>query len=388
MISYGKQSIDQKDIDNVVKVLGADFLTQGPLVPKFERLFSEYVTSQYSVAVSSATAALHISCLALDLKKGDILWTSPNSFVASSNCALYCDAEVDFVDINPRTFNIDVDILTHKLKKAKEVDRLPKILIPVHFAGSSCDMERIKELSYEYGFKIIEDASHATGGQYLNYKVGSCHYSDICVFSFHPVKIITTGEGGMITTNDKNIYKKLNLLRSHGITKDTNEFRSEIDSSSSWFYEQHLLGFNYRLTDIQAALGISQLSKIDEFVELRKKIATKYKQELEHLPIQFQQDNQSSAWHLFVIRVKDTGNINRLNLFTFLKENKIFCQIHYIPIPMHPLYQSLGFKMDDFENSKKYYDECISLPIYPSLSSEDHNLVIKKIKEFFHERKE
>jgi UDP-4-amino-4,6-dideoxy-N-acetyl-beta-L-altrosamine transaminase len=385
MINYGKQSISREDIKSVTDVLKSDFLTQGPCVPKFEELFTQQVNSAYSTAVSSATAALHLACLALGLKEGDQVWTSPNSFVASANCALYCGASVDFVDISPLTFNIDINLLAIKLDEASKKDALPKIIIPVHFAGLSADMQSIKELSKKYGFRIIEDASHATGGSYKENQVGSCQYSDIAVFSFHPVKIITSGEGGMLCTNNKKLDQKIKLLRSHGITKDANEILDRNSADLPWYYEQHCLGFNYRLTDIQAALGISQLLRVQDFIQQRAMIASLYQKELEDLPLQFQQqsDDIYSAWHLFVVRVKSLNVNTREHLYRHLKENGIYCQIHYIPIPSQPYYQSMGFDIESFPNTKQYYQECISLPIYPDLNHDDLNFVIKNIKNFF-----
>ncbi|MDB9838074.1 UDP-4-amino-4,6-dideoxy-N-acetyl-beta-L-altrosamine transaminase [Gammaproteobacteria bacterium] len=385
MINYGKQSISSEDIKSVTDVLKSDFLTQGPCVPKFEELFTQEVNAAYSTAVSSATAALHLACLALGLKEGDQVWTSPNSFVASANCALYCGASVDFVDISPLTFNIDVNLLAIKLDEASKRNALPKIIIPVHFAGLSADMQRIKDLSNKYGFSIIEDASHATGGSYKEYKVGSCQFSDIAVFSFHPVKIITSGEGGMLCTNNKKLDQKIKLLRSHGITKDANEMLDKNSADLPWYYEQNCLGFNYRLTDIQAALGISQLSRVQDFIHQRATIASIYQKELADLPLQLQQqsDDIYSAWHLFVVRVKSSKSNAREHLYRHLKENGIYCQIHYIPIPSQPYYQSLGFDIENFPNTKQYYQECISLPVYPDLNHDDLNFVIKNIKNFF-----
>lgn len=385
MINYGKQSISSEDIKSVTDVLKSDFLTQGPCVPIFEELFTQEVNAAYSTAVSSATAALHLACLALGLKEGDQVWTSPNSFVASANCALYCGASVDFVDISPLTFNIDVNLLAIKLDQASKKNALPKIIIPVHFAGLSADMQSIKELSKKYGFRIIEDASHATGGSYKENKVGSCQYSDIAVFSFHPVKIITSGEGGMLCTNNKKLDQKIKLLRSHGITKDANEMLDKNSTNLPWYYEQHCLGFNFRLTDIQAALGISQLSRVQDFIHQRAMIASIYQKELEDLPLQLQQqsDDIYSAWHLFVVRVKSLNLNTREHLYRHLKENGIYCQIHYIPIPSQPYYKSMGFDIESFPNTKQYYQECISLPIYPDLNHDDLNFVIKNIKNFF-----
>ena len=354
-------------------------------VENFETKFSEYVGCKNSVAVSSATSALHLAMMSINLGSNDIVWTSPNSFVASSNCALYCGAKVEFIDIDPHTFNIDIELLESKLKIAKEKNTLPKALIPVHFAGLSCDMRSIKKLSDTYGFKIIEDAAHATGATYDNNKVGSCQYSDIAVFSFHPVKIITTAEGGMISTNDEKIAKKAKLLRSHGITKSIDDFMDKTSGEIPWYYEQVELGYNYRMTDIQAALGISQLDKINLFVEKRKAIANQYIEQLSSYPLDFQlqNDESESSWHLFVARIKSTGDSNRVALFNHLKSLEINCQVHYIPIPLQPYYRSIGYDPVDYPNSMDYYDECISFPIYPSLSDDQFNLIISSIKGFF-----
>ena len=333
-IPYGKQNINQEDIDHVVSVLKSDFITQGPAIKKFEQDIENYTGAKYSSAVNSATSALHISCLALGVKQGDIVWTSPNSFVASSNSALYCGAKVDFIDIDPKTYNICPLILAEKLQRAKKLNILPKVIIAVHFAGQSCDMQEIKNLSEKYNFKIIEDASHAVGGSYQNNKIGYCKFSDITVFSFHPVKIITTGEGGIALTNNKEIYKKLLLFRSHGITRDKEQL---INQDGPWFYEQQELGFNYRMTDIQAALGSSQLKRVDKFIKKRHQIAERYNQALKNLPINipYQAIEQISAFHLYVITLRDEKH--RTELFNYLRKNGILVNIHYIPIHTQPI---------------------------------------------------
>ena len=362
MINYSKQSIDKEDINQVIKILKSDYLTTGPIVPKFEKKICEITNSKFSVSVNSGTSALHISCMALGLKKNDIVWTSPNSFVASANCALYCGAKVDFVDIG-EDLNIDTNLLEAKLKIAKKKKKLPKILIPVHFSGQSCDMKKIKKLSLTYNFRIIEDASHALGGKYFNQPVGNCKYSDITVFSTHPVKIITTIEGGIATTNDPNLYTKLLALRNHGILrkKYTKNSLKKVRSH----FDQILLGYNYRMSDVQAGLGISQLKKIKRFVSLRQHIRKIYDQKLKFEEISIPKLNQNvfSTYHLYVIRVK---NNKRDKLLKVLKKNKIFSTIHYIPIHYHPYYQKLGFNKGDFPQVEKYYQECISLPIYPA----------------------
>ena len=381
MISYSKQSIDAKDINQVIKILKSDYLTTGPIVPKFEKKICDITKSKFSVSVNSGTSALHISCMALGLKKNDIVWTSPNSFVASANCALYCGAKVDFVDIG-EDLNIDTKLLEAKLKIAKKKKKLPKILIPVHFSGQSCDMKKIKKLSLDYNFKIIEDASHALGAKYQNEPVGKCKYSDITVFSTHPVKIITTIEGGIATTNDFNLYSKLLALRNHGIHRK-NHNKNSFKNIRSHF-DQILLGYNYRMSDVQAGLGLSQLTKIRRFISLRQSIRKTYDKKLKIDGVLIPKSNKDiySTYHLYVIRVKKS---KRDKLLKVLKKNKIFSAIHYIPIHFHPYYKKLGFKRGDFPKVEKYYEECISLPIYPDLKKSEINFVIRIIKNFFNQ---
>ena len=381
MIPYGKQDVNEDDIKSLIDVLKSDYLTQGPVVPQFEKEISKYCKSSFAVAVTSATAGLHLSCLALGLKKGDYLWTSPISFVASANCARYCDANVDFVDIDPVTYNIDPFLLEKKLMKAKKYNKLPKIIIPVHLCGHPADMEEIFELSKKYNFKIVEDASHAIGATYKNEPIGNCKYSSLTIFSFHPVKIITTGEGGAITTNDDNLARKIRLLRSHGITRDKEEMISE--SHGDWYYQQLFLGFNYRLTDIQAALGISQLKRIKSFIDKREEISQIYNKELSLLPITIPQQKNyvKSSRHLYVIRIDNKlSRLNHSNIFHELRKLEIMVNLHYIPIHLQPYYKSLGFHKGDFPNSEKYYEEAISLPIYYQLTEEKLNFVIENIK--------
>ncbi len=380
VIPYGKQNINQDDINSVISVLKSDFITQGPEIENFENKLTNYTKAKYCTAVNSATSALHISCLALGLTKNDIAWTSPNSFVASSNCALYCGAKIDFVDIDEKTYNICPVLLEEKLKIAKKQRKLPKIVIVVHFSGQSCDMEKIKALSDEYGFKIIEDASHAVGGSYLNHKIGSCKFSDITVFSFHPVKVITTAEGGVALTNNKEIDHKLNLLRSHGNTRDKKQMGNKKDA---WYYEQIDLGFNYRMTDIQAALGSSQLKRLDLFIKKRHQIAQKYNQLLKNLPINlpFQNSNQYSSFHLYVIALHNQNL--RKKLFNHLRQNKILVNVHYIPIHTQPFYQKLGFKKGDFPNAEDYYERTMSLPMFYDFTVEEQNYVVKIMNVFF-----
>lgn len=374
MIPYGKQNISKDDIEAVTKVLKSDFLTQGPEVNKFEKKIATYTGSKYSVAVNSATSALHLGCLALGVGKNDEVWTVSNSFVASSNAALYCGAKIDFVDIDLETNNISILALKKKLIKAKKINKLPKVVIPVHLAGLSCDMRRIKELSNEYGFRVIEDASHCIGGSYENKKIGSCQYSDICVFSFHPVKIITTGEGGMLTTNSKPLFKKLEKLRTHGITKNKEDFVSS--EVPDWYYQQHDLGFNYRMTDIQAALGSSQLKRLDSFISIRSRIANFYIDNLSDTFDIIKKDNNiGSSNHLFIIKSK-----KRDLLRTKLLKNKIFSTLHYFPIHLQPYYRKMGFKMGDFPNTETYGREALSIPLHPGLKDEQILFICKTLK--------
>ena len=372
MIPYGKQDINQSDIDSVVGVLQSDFLTQGPQVPLFEEAVSNYCGSQYGVAVNSATSALHIACLALSLGKGDYFWTSPNSFVASANCGLYCGAKVDFVDIDKKTYNMSVAELEKKLIQAKKDNKLPKVVIPVHFAGQSCDMKKIRSLSREYGFSIIEDAAHAIGGKYLDKSIGSCQYSDITVFSFHPVKIITTAEGGLATTNSRELAEKMQLLRSHGVTRNTSLMNKE--SEGDWYYQQIDLGFNYRMTELQAALGISQMQRLDDFVARRNILRERYDKLLDGMtlvkPSQF--EDGLSAMHLYPIKVN-----NRAKIFNKLREGGIAVNVHYIPIHMQPYYKSLGFKSADFPVSEEYYNSAISIPLFSTMTKNQQDKVIK-----------
>jgi UDP-4-amino-4,6-dideoxy-N-acetyl-beta-L-altrosamine transaminase len=373
MISYGKQSINQDDIDAVVDVLRSDFLTQGPRVAEFENDLANYCGSQYAKTVSNGTAALHLAYLAIGLKQGDIVWTTPNTFVATANAALYCGATVDFIDIDSKTYNLSINSLKKKLVRAKKGNTLPKLVVPVHFSGQSCEMKEIWALSKEYGFKIVEDACHALGGEYLSKKVGSCEYSDMAVFSFHPVKMITTGEGGAIMTNDKGLDDKIALLRSHGITKDVSQFKNESDGD--WYYEQQALGFNYRLTDIQAALGISQLKRLDSFVVKRREIAKRYLSELQDITLPYQHPDTNSSWHLFVIQVK-----NRKAIQQRLKGQGIGSQIHYIPVVSQPYYQDMGHNIKQYPATDVYYQSALSIPLYCDFSSVEQELVISSIK--------
>jgi UDP-4-amino-4,6-dideoxy-N-acetyl-beta-L-altrosamine transaminase len=365
-IPYAKQSIGWGDYLGLARALGSEFLTQGPLTIKFESAVSNYVKAKYAVSANSATSALHMACLSLGVRAGDIVWTSAITFVASANCAMYCGATVDFVDIDPETYNMSVDSLRKKLKTASVSGKLPKVVIPVHLTGQPCEMKEIHELSIEYGFSIIEDASHAIGARYRNQMIGSCEFSDITVFSFHPVKIITTGEGGMAMTNDVSLAKKLRSFRSHGITRNENEMLSEPDGP--WYYEQIALGYNYRMTDLQAALGLSQLRRIERFIRRRQKIESLYGASLSKLDVKlpFQASNVQSALHLYVLQVR-AGD--RLRIFKSLHDCGVMVNLHYIPVYRHPFYSKLGYAREDFPNSEKYYARALSLPMFPKLSN-------------------
>lgn len=378
MIRYGQQAISQADIDAVVDVLRGDWLTQGPAVENFERAMAHYCGAVAAVAVSSGTAALHLACRAVDFGPGDMLWTSPNTFAASANCAGYCGGDVDFVDIDPRTYNLSTELLAEKLRIAERDGRLPKVVVPVHFAGQSCDMAAIHALSQTYGFRIVEDASHALGGRYRDDAVGACRYSDMTVFSFHPVKIITTGEGGAVLTNDRVLQRRLVQLRSHGVTRG--QALSNVESHGGWYYEQTELGFNYRLTDLQAALGLSQLGRIDEFISRRRELAARYDEALSGLPLtaQWQGPAVTSSRHLYPIQLH-AGAAKRRQVYDCLRAAGIGVQVHYIPVHLHPYYRALGFANGDFPNAEHYYGGAISLPLHPSLSDADQARVIETL---------
>lgn len=379
MIPYGKQNISEDDIKAVVDVMRSDFLTQGPITPKFENEISNYCESKYSVAVVNATSALHLACLALGVKKGDVVWTSPISFVASANCAKYCGADIDFVDIDIDTYNMCPQNLEEKLISAQKKARLPKVVIPVHLAGRSCDMKKIKDLSIKYGFKIIEDASHAIGGKYLDKPIGNCRFSDICVFSFHPVKIITTCEGGVCTTNDPKIFNEIYRLRSHGIVRNPSEMNNK--PHGSWYYEQISLGFNYRLNDLQSALGVNQLKRLDFFINERHSIVKKYDElfkKIDYIITPSSNKEQYSSYHLYIIRVKKQTGINRKVIFEKLRREAVFVNVHYIPIYRQPYY-SKKFNVNQYPNAEKYYSEAISIPIFPGLNGKDINRVFEII---------
>ena len=382
MIPYGRQEITQQDIDAVVEVLESDFLTQGPKVPEFEKTVASHVGARFGVAVNSATSALHIACAALGLREGDWLWTSPVTFVASANCGLYCGAKVDFGDIDPRTYNLCPDALERKLEQAREQDRLPKVVVPVHLCGQPCDMERIKALSERYGFRIVEDASHAIGGKYQGEFIGSGRYSDITVFSFHPVKIVTTAEGGMAVTNDAELAQRMEMLRSHGITRDPARMTHEPDGP--WYYQQVDLGFNYRMTELQAALGVSQMARLDDFVKRRHELARRYDELLADLPVvtPWQHPDSYSGLHLYVIRLKLAEiRASHREVFESLRKQGIGVNLHYIPVHTQPFYAAMGFAPDDFPESMRYYNEAISIPMYHGLTFEQQDTVVAALKE-------
>jgi len=376
-IPYGRQDINQQDIDAVIEILQSDFLTQGPSIERFEKSVAEYCGAKYAVAVSSATAGLHIACLALELGKGDRLWTVPNTFVASANCGLYCGAEIDFVDIDPKTYNLSVSALAAKLAIAEKQGNLPTVLIPVHFAGQSCEMAAIAELSRQYGFQVIEDAAHAVGGRYGDRPIGCCEFSDLTVFSFHPVKIVTTAEGGIVLTNREDFYEKLIRLRSHGITR--NPLWMQGESDGAWYYQQVELGYHYRMTDLQAALGTSQMTRLDSFVMRRHERVERYNAELVDLPVvtPYQDPKTYPSWHLYVIRLQlDRISRSHREVFETLRQAGIGVNLHYIPVHTQPYYQSLGFKWGQFLEAEQYYREAISLPLYPGLTDEQQDRVI------------
>lgn len=383
MIPYGKQQLDAADLAAVQEVLQSNWLTQGPKVPAFEQAIADYCKVSFAVAVNSATSALHIACLALDVGPGDRVWTSPNSFVASANCALYCGATVDFVDIELDTGNMSVAALEEKLKQAQRQNQLPKVVIPVHFAGQPCDMQAIAALAEQYGFHIVEDASHAIGARYQNQPVGNCRYSDITVFSFHPVKIITSGEGGMATTQNPKLARKMQMLRSHGITSEASELTEP--SHGVWYYQQQLLGFNYRLTDIQAALGLSQFSKLDSLVNARQQLVEHYNQAFyryaEIKPLS-QHPDSFSSYHLYVLRLISLTQEQHKACVGYLRQHGIVGHLHYIPIYLQPYYQQLGFKAGYCPQAENYYQQAVTLPLFPGLTPEAQQFVVTTLSAF------
>lgn len=376
MIPYGRQWVTEDDIAAVAEVLRSDLITQGPVSDGFERVVAEYCGAEYAVAVSNGTAALHLAVIAMGLDSDGLLWTTPNTFVASANCARFVGADVDFVDMDPATFNMSPDALQDKLEAAEKSGRLPDIVVPVHFAGASCDMVRIHELSERYGFQILEDAAHAIGGKYHGAPVGSCKHSDMTTFSFHPVKIVTTGEGGMVVTNDEGLAHKARLLHVHGITRDESIMRGESDGP--WYYQQLALGHNFRITDIQAALGISQMKRIGEFIARRNAIAATYREAFLSLPVACQAvaDDALSAYHLFVVTL---DHHDRCEVYDRLREHGVGSAVHYIPVHLQPYYRDLGFKAGDFPNAEDYYARAITLPMYPMMSDDDIETVVQAL---------
>lgn len=381
MIPYGKQDISDDDIKAVVEVLRSDNLTQGPVVPKFEEAIADYCNVNHAIAVNSATSALHIACISLGVGNNDIVWTTPITFVASSNCAIYCGAKVDFVDIDPMTYNMSINALKIKLEKAEKKGKLPKVVIPVHLSGQSCEMKEIFDLSKKYGFRIIEDASHAIGGKYLNEPIGNCKFCDITIFSFHPVKVITSGEGGMAVTNNISLATELYRLRSHGIVRHPSELTSVSDGP--WYYQQVSLGYNYRMSDIHAALGLSQLNRLNEFVNKRHEVVNFYNQTFTEDWIQkpYQHPDTFSGLHLYIIRIKEKNKtISHIQLFERLRSAGILVNLHYIPIYRHPYYQNFGYDISEYPESEKYYSEAISLPLYTNITDEQLVTIVNLIK--------
>lgn len=380
-IPYSRQDINEEDIKTVTEVLLSDYITTGPSIEEFEQSIKNYCRAENAVAISSATAGLHVCLLALGIGKGDIVWTSPISFVASSNAALYVGADVDFVDVDPLTGNMDIEKLSEKLSEAERRENLPDVLIVVHFSGRTCDMQAIAELSKRYGFAVLEDAAHALGAKYQDDSpVGNGKYSDATIFSFHPVKSIATGEGGMITTNNKELAERMRLFRSHGITRDISMMQNE--SHGAWYYEQLHLGLNYRMTDIQAALGVSQMKRLNHFIQQRNNLAGRYSTLLKDLPLILPPEDDNSAWHIYVIHVAQSAKISRKELFDKLRNEGIGVNVHYIPIHLQPYYKKLGFKYGDFPNAEDFYSRAISIPLFPSLKESEQDFVAEKLAEF------
>lgn len=377
-IPYGRQDLNSEDKQAVLSVLESDWLTQGPEVPKFEQALAETFSAKHAVAVNSATSALHLALLALEVGEGDWVWTSPNSFVASANAALYCGAQIDFVDIDPHTYLLSMEALENKLQQAEQMGRLPKVLVAVHFAGASCDMVKIAQLAQHYGFKVVEDAAHAIGAEQAGHKVGSCQWSDICVFSLHPVKIITSAEGGVALTHSAELATKMACLRSHGVTRDSQALLQPADGP--WYYEQQDLGFNYRMTDLQAALGRSQLNRLNPFIARRRQLAEQYHQALKGLAMGLPQLDFTSAWHLYVIQVPAE---HRLAIFQALRQAQIGVQVHYLPVHTQPYYQKLGFNWGDFPVAESYYQRAITLPLFASLTDSQQARVVRVLRQLF-----
>jgi UDP-4-amino-4,6-dideoxy-N-acetyl-beta-L-altrosamine transaminase len=380
-IPYGRQYIDESDVESVIATLRSDFITQGPAIPGFEQKMAEFVGARFAVAVSSATAALHLGALALDLGPGDLLWTCPNTFVSSANCARFTGADVDFVDLDPRTYNVSVNALKAKLESST---RKPKVLVPVHFSGQPCEMAAIRQLCNQHGIKVMEDASHAVGAEFQGMRIGASQHSELTVFSFHPVKILTTGEGGMIVTNDAKLFQKLVRLRSHGITRDPEYM--EDPPEDPWYYQQIELGYNYRITDIQAALGCTQLEKLPHFLQRRRQLAARYNKKLSKLPLilPWQHPDTLSSWHLYVVQVDETRTeLSRRQVFDALRDRGVLPQIHYIPVHLQPYYRRLGFEEGDYPNAEAYYDRALSLPMFFSLTDAEQDHVVKSIEEIF-----
>ncbi len=373
MIPYGKHLVDEDDVDAVVEVLRNQFLTQGTVVPKFEQALCEYTGANFCVAVNSATSGLHVACLAAGVAVGDSVWTVPNSFVASANCALYCGATIDFVDIDPLTRNIDIGALETKLQHAATQNCLPKALIVVHFSGLSCDMQTIQKLTQLYSMVLIEDAAHGLGGTYQQSKIGSCVYSDMAVLSFHPVKSITSAEGGAVLTNQSQLYQKLQLFAKHGVTKDPSQYQGE--SHGPWYYQQLELGYNYRLSDLHAALGLSQLNKLDVFIQKRSELAKVYDNALADLPLKLpvEESQFKSAWHLYMVELTQH---DRQHVYQQLHDKGVGVNVHYIPIHLQPYYQQLGYKLGDFPVSEHFYQNALTLPLFPSLTDTEQAKVI------------
>ncbi len=376
MIPYGKQKIEEEDIESVIEVLHSNFLTQGPKSEEFAKIFGKKIQNPFCTALCNATAGLHVAYKALGLKNGGLLWTSPNTFLSTANAARFLGADVDFVDIDPDSFCMSPEALKYKLEKAK---RIPDIVVPVHFAGASCNMKQIYDLSLKYGFKIVEDAAHAVGAFYDNSPVGNCKYSDAAIFSFHPVKIITTGEGGMVAVKKQDIHEKIQKLITHGVTKDPKQMHN--NSEGAWFYEMQSLGYNYRITDFQSALGISQLSRLESNIKRRKEIAMKYSTSFNNIPLKMQKiaANIESSWHLFVISLDNEKQ--RKAVFNYLHSKDIKVQVHYIPVHTQPYYHDLGFHWGDFTNSEEYYKKSLSLPMYHALTDQEQDYVIATVKE-------